>query len=87
MNLEFGLTDSQINTQYAPLAALSAYYQHKNMLEPLISVSIAQKKRDFAPTDKLLQAWLSVLAGCMSQSEINVHLKHEIPLAYFPHLV
>ncbi len=43
MNLEVGLTDSQINTQYAPLAALSAYYQHKNMLEPLISVSIAQK--------------------------------------------
>lgn len=85
MNLEFGLTDSQINTQYAPLAALSAHYQHENMLEPLLRVPIAQKKRDFTPTDKLLQAWVSVLAGCKSQSEINVHLKHEIPLAHVWH--
>jgi hypothetical protein len=28
MNLEFDLTDDVSNTNYAPLAALSAHYQH-----------------------------------------------------------
>jgi len=85
MNLEFGLTDNPINTQYAPLAALSAHYQHQNMLNPLTEVAVVQKKRDFTPTDKLIQALLSVLAGCKSQSAINVHLKHEHNLAQVWH--
>jgi hypothetical protein len=85
MNLELGLTDHQINTQYAPLAVLSAHYQHQNMLKPLTEVVVTQKKRDFTPTDKLIQALLSVLAGCESQYAINVHLKHENSLAYVWH--
>lgn len=85
MNLELGLTDHQINTQYAPLAVLSAHYQHQNMFKPLTEVVVTQKKRDFTPTDKLIQALLSVLAGCESQYAINVHLKHENSLAHVWH--
>ena len=49
MNLEFGLTDSRINTHHAPLVALSAHYQHEKMLEPLLRVPIAQKNAILRP--------------------------------------
>ena len=51
MYLEFGFTEEQINTQYAPLAALSALYQVNHTLEPLAQVEIAMKTRDFSPAD------------------------------------
>lgn len=35
MNHEFGLTQEYTNTQYAPLAALIAYYQTEKALKPL----------------------------------------------------
>jgi len=44
MTLEFGLTDELTNTQFATVAALAAYYEAQNALEPLQSVTSAQKK-------------------------------------------
>ena len=35
MTIKFGLTDELVNTQFAPVAALAAYYQAQNTLEPL----------------------------------------------------
>jgi hypothetical protein len=64
MTIELGLTDELCNTQYAPLAALCAHYQQNQVLAPLEEVQIGQKKRDFSSTDKLIQVFLSVLAGC-----------------------
>jgi hypothetical protein len=34
MKLQFGLTQELSNTQYAPLAALLAYYEAEKVLEP-----------------------------------------------------
>jgi hypothetical protein len=64
MTIEFGLTDGLVNTQYAPLAALSARYQRNLTLKPLKEVEVPVKKRDFNPSDKLIQVLLSILAGC-----------------------
>lgn len=81
MTIEWGLTDELCNTQYAPLAALCAHYQQNQVLAPLQAVQIEQKKRKFSPTDKLIQVFLSVLAGCKTLSEVNTRLESEHHLA------
>ena len=81
MGIEIGITKKHINTQYAPLAALLAYYQTNRTLEPLEKVSFAMKKRDFSPKDKLEQILVSILAGCETISEVNTRLDAEIHLA------
>ena len=81
MTIEFGLTDEQVNTQYAPLAALSAHYQQHLMLKPLQEVQVPIKERDFSPSDKLIQVLLSILAGCETLSAVNIRLKSELGLA------
>jgi hypothetical protein len=81
MTIELGVTNELCNTQYAPLAALCAHYQQNQVLAALKEVQIGQKKRDFSPTDKLIQVFLSVLAGCMTLSEVNTRLKPESSIA------
>ena len=81
MHIEFGLTDEVVNTNYAPLAALSVYYRRNRMLKPLQSVHIPMKTRDFTPYDKLVQTLLAILAGCETLSEVNVKLRPEARLA------
>ena len=81
MTIEIGLTDGPYNTQYAPLAALSAYYQQNQVLKPLAQVQIPLKKREFSPASKLIQVFLSILAGCETLSEVNQRLKPERGLA------
>jgi hypothetical protein len=85
MNIEFGLTKSKtqvsLNTCFAPLAALFAYYQQENILEPLHSVKMSMKKVRFSPVSKLQQVLLSILSGCEHISEVNTRLKPEVTLA------
>jgi len=81
MTVEIGLTDGPTHTQYAPLVALSAHYQQHSRLEPLAQVQIAMKTRDFSPVSKLVQVFLSILAGCETISETNLRLKPELGLA------
>lgn len=81
MTLEFGLTDELVNTQYAPLAALLAHYQHNQLLQPLHEVDVAMKSRDFTSYDKLKQVIVSILAGCRTLSEVNQKLRAEQMLA------
>ena len=81
MNLEIDFTKDQINTQYAPLAALFALYQANHTLAPLAQVEIPMKVRDFSPADKLTQVLLSILAGCATLAEVNPALKAEVALA------
>ena len=81
MTIEFGLTEGLTNTRYAPLVALSAHYQENHVLAPLEQVRIPMKERDFSPADKLIQVFLSILAGCETLSEVNVRLKPEVHLA------
>lgn len=81
MAIEIGLTNEFTNTQYAPLAVLAVHYQQHQVLAPLEQVQIPLKERDFGPTDKLIQVFLSLLAGCETLSEVNLRLKPEVGLA------
>jgi hypothetical protein len=85
MTIEFGLTNGPVDTQYAPLAALSVHYQQNRTLEPLKEVRIPIRKRDFTPSDKLIQVLLSVLAGCVTLFEVNPKLRSEPGLAQIWH--
>jgi hypothetical protein len=77
MQLKFGRTKEFTNTQYAPLAALLAYYEAKKALEPLQSVTSAVKSGDFTPAEKLEQTLVSILAGCEYISLVNTQLRPE----------
>ncbi len=79
--IEIGFTNELTNTQYAPLAILSAYYQQNQTLESLQEVRVPMKIRDFSPGDKLIQTLLSILAGCRPLYEVNTRLKPEIGMA------
>ena len=81
MTIEIGFTDEQINTQYAPLAALLAHCREHQVLSALDQVQVPMKKRDFTPTDKLKQVLVSILASCATLSEVNSRLKAEHHLA------
>jgi hypothetical protein len=81
MTFEIGFTKELTNSQYAPLAALCAHYQQNHLLEPLAGVEIPMRERDYTSADKLIQVLLSILAGCMTLSEVNGRLKPELRLA------
>jgi len=81
MKLEFDVTKKEFNTQYAPLAVLLTYYQQEQVLQPLHQVALKMKKRDFMPTDKLKQVFVSILAGCETLSEVNSKIKPDLQLA------
>lgn len=81
MNLEFDLTDDVSNTQYAPLAALSAHYQHHQVLATLEKVDLGMKTRNFSPVCKLKQVLVSILAGCETLTAFNHQLDGEAGLA------
>lgn len=81
MKLQFGLTQEFTNTQYAPLAALLAYYEAEKALEPLQSVTAATRVGDFTLAEKLEQSLLSILIGCEYISMVNTKLRPEQKLA------
>lgn len=81
MKLQFSLTQELTNTQYAPLAALMAYYEAEKALEPLQSVTSATKIGDFSLAEKLEQLLLSIFAGCEYISMVNTKLRPERKLA------
>jgi hypothetical protein len=81
MTILFGLTPELVNTQFAPVAALSAYYQAYHLFEPLQTVPIAMKTLDFSPSNKLIQVFLSILTGCEYLAVVNTRLRPERQLA------
>lgn len=81
MSIEFGLTDGPVNTGYAPLAALSVYYQQNLIFDPLFDVGFPFRAREFTFCDKMTQVLLSILAGCRTLSEVNTRLRPEVALA------
>ena len=81
MRLEFDTTDELTNSQFAPVAALMAYYEAQKVLEPLQSVTSATQKGDFTLAEKLEQAVWSILTGCQYISVVNTKLRPERMLA------
>lgn len=82
MTVEIVVTDAPFNTAYAPLAVLATHYQHQHTFQPLFRLGLPGKQRDFSPEDKLAQVMVSMLAGCVTVSEVNLYLKHENALAH-----
>jgi hypothetical protein len=81
MRIEVRLAQEEFNTQYAPLAAILAVYQADRRLQPLESIPIPMKSRDFTPADKLIQVLISILGGCETLSEVNLRLNREKHMA------
>lgn len=85
MSIELGLLRGGIeigtNTHYAPLAALSAYYQHQQRFAPLENLTIDMKTVRYSPVSKLQQIMVSILANCEYLSEVNCRLRPEHGLA------
>lgn len=81
MNIELGLTQGAVNTQYAPLGAIIWHYEQSQRLKPLEEVLIPIKTRDYSPASKLKQVLYSILAGCEYLVEVNSRLKAEKGLA------
>lgn len=82
MTVEIVVTDAPFNTAYAPLAVLATHYQHQHTFQSLFALGLPGKQRDFSPEDKLVQVMVSMLAGCVTVSEVNLYLKHENALAH-----
>ena len=85
MPIELSLLEDRserlVNTQYAPLAALSARYQKNQTLKPLERVEVDMKTVDYSPPNKLKQVFLSILSGCEYLSEVNTRLTPDRTLA------
>jgi hypothetical protein len=81
MNIKIGLTENEVNTQYAPLAVVLARHQAQNAFEPLEKVPVSIKIRDYSPADKFEQVLISILADCETLSESTSKLKSENVLA------
>ena len=79
--IKFDITDELVNTQFGPVAALAAYYQDQNVLEPFQKVVSAVRKNDFSLPNQLTQVLLSILTGCEYLSVINTRLRPERRLA------
>ena len=81
MSIEFGLTKELVNTQFAPVAALSAYHDGQKVFEPLQKVVPVVQKRDFSLPNQLEQVVVSILTGCEYLSVVNTKLRSERVLA------
>jgi len=81
MRVELDTTDELTNTQFAPVAALMAYYEAQKVLEPLQSVTSVAQKGDFTLPEKLEQVVWSILTGCQYISVVNTKLRPERTLA------
>lgn len=82
MKPTFDLTETCFNTSYAPLCALGQALWERNELELLRSFdAISMKSCDHTPGDKLLDAFLVILAGYPSLYMLNTKLRADPMLA------
>ncbi len=69
-------------TSYAPLGAVGYCLSRSHFLDILWqALALDLKTVDYAPADKLLEALVSVLAGCRAIVEINTRLRPDLVLA------
>lgn len=65
-------------TPRAPLAALGLYLRQSNVLAPIREqVKIVQKKLVYEPIEKLLDAFITILAGAHGLVEVNTRLRSD----------
>jgi hypothetical protein len=82
MKPEFGLTDGPFNTSFAPLCVLGSVLQEQGTLKTLRdSTFIRAKQGDYTPGEKLMDAFLLILAGYPSLYLLNTTLRPDPLLA------
>jgi hypothetical protein len=74
-------TISQHSSPSASLAAIGVQIQHLDLFAPIRqTVQIAQKTVKYTPTDKLYDAFISILAGAHGIVEVNTRLRADLAL-------
>ena len=82
MKPQFDLTDKYFNTCYAPLCIVGYVLREQGILDSLLNLDvISQKKRDHTPGEKLMDAFLLIMAGYPSLYLLNQHLRPDRVLA------
>lgn len=82
MKPEFGLTDQLFNTSFAPLCVLGSVMRERGHLHALRNFkAISAKKGEHTPGEKLLDAFLLILAGYPSLYLLNTTLRPDPVLA------
>jgi len=82
MKPQFDLTDQYFNTCYAPLCVVGYVLRAQGTLGSLLNFDvISQKKRDHTPGEKLMDAFLLIMAGYPSLYLLNQHLRPDSVLA------
>lgn len=77
---ECKLVASKTQTAFGPLCLLGHHLSQEGVLEPLSSVHIVQKSVEHSPTQKLIDALMSILSGCKALYEIDVRVRPDAPL-------
>jgi hypothetical protein len=77
---ECKLVASKTQTTFGPLCLLGHHLSQEGALEPLSKVKIVQKSVEHSPTQKLLDALMSILSGCKALYEIDVRVRPDAPL-------
>lgn len=82
MKPRFDLTDGPCNTRFAPLCVLGHLLRTGHSLDPLLGFElISMQSRVHTPGQKLLDAFLLILAGYPSLYLLNGHLRPDAVLA------
>ena len=82
MRPQFDLTDKYFNTSYAPLCVVGYVLREQGTLGSLLSFDlISQKKREHTPGEKLMDAFLLIMAGYPSLYLLKQHLRPDLVLA------
>jgi len=75
------ITISEHSSPCASLAAIGAQIQHLDLFAPIRqTVQIAQKTVKYTPTDKLYDAFITILAGAHGIVELNTRLRPDLAL-------
>ena len=70
------------DTNFAPLGVLGYCLTRTNLLAPVFTdLHLPLKTVDHAPTSKLLDVLVSVLAGCRAMVQVNTRLRPDLALA------
>src|SRR6266508_1966549 len=75
------ITISEHSSPAASLAAIGVHIQHLDLFAPIRqTVQIAQKTVKYTPTDKLYDAFITILAGAHGIVEVNTRLRADLSL-------
>lgn len=82
MSTRISLTSLKEETSFTPLGVLGYCLTRTDFLTPIFAeLGPLLKTVDHAPADKLLDLFVSILAGCRSIHQVNTRLRPDLVLA------